>query len=524
MKRILLYSLFLCISLNLLSMENQISPLHQAVLNNDLNAVKKLVDEGADIKGKDSNGKTAFDYAVTQKAYKKIAAYLYPFYYDLEALENIIGYKFKKVEKIVKAFTPRRVCSDRNYEVFEWFGDAILHEVLTVILDDQRYENANEGELTCARQALEQKETLAELSKRLGFDKYIIKHSGELIAIDMLEDVVESLIAAIYKDGGPVLTQKFINRYWLPMLKNSNKAPASPITVLESIEKLEELKEFTRDSKNLSECKLIYGDLEIIGYCSKDECGGKKMKRIAKYRAARKFIEALPGEFDKFKKMILISPLSREYQIGSDEPEYILDTKRWESNLPSKFSYKINMLSQMLYDNNKDKFPKCDTVKMGKDHDPIFISTLACSWLNGKLTGAPAKTKKVAEENVAKLAYYEWTKQALDGSCDIIIDPRKLVFIESIKKQMSTAGGKNSQQLLLELTQQLGKVKPCYNDYLVGGKIGDPFTGQFYSTVECSDITQEVITGEKCASISKAQKSAASAMLNIIIQKLTKSK
>lgn len=523
MKSLSLYSLFLCIMLNLLSMEDQLTPLHRAVLAKDLEAVKMLIDEGADPREEDNSGKTAFDYAAGSKAYKKIAAYLYPFYYDLESLQNIIGYKFKKVEKIIKAFTTRKFCKERNYQIYEWFGDAILHEVLTVILDDQSYENANEGELTNARQALEQKETLAALSKKLGLDNYIIKDREDCVTIDILEDTVESLIAAIYKDGGALPAQNFIQRFWMPMLKNSKKAPRSPSNLLESL-KERGCTEYIRTTTNLTQIKLVFGGLEITGTCSKNECKSKDMERIARYRAASKFIEALPTEFGEFKEMILISPLSTDYQINSDETEYFLDTNRWESNLPSKFSYKVYMVSQMLHGNDKDKAPKFETLNSGRDHDPIFISTLSCSWLNEKLTGEPGKTKKAAEENVAKLAYELWRRGSLGFDFDSTIDPRKLAFIELVKKQLNMAGGRNAQQLLHELTQQLTKGSPIYSDYLVGGKIGDPFTGNFYSTVTCFDITKQVITGQKCTSISKARKSAAGIMLNIIMQELTKTK
>lgn len=317
MNRIGIYALFFSISLNLFAMQNQGSQLHQAVLANDLEAVKKLKESGVNLDEKDSKGQTAFDCAVKNKACKKIAAYLYPFYYELEELENKIGYKFKNVEKLIKAFTTREFCPKRNYQTYEWFGDAVLHLVLTVILDNQGYDGAQEGKLTQARAALEQKETLAELSEWLGFGKYIIKSQKSITTIDKLEDVLEAVIAAIYKDGGLIPAQNFIQKYWAPMLKNNGKVPASPIKILakwkQSTKK--ECKEFREQPNDLVQCRLVHGDFEIIESCNKQLGNLATTQRMTSYRAARAFIEALPNEYAEYKEMLLISPFSEEYKI-----------------------------------------------------------------------------------------------------------------------------------------------------------------------------------------------------------------
>lgn len=92
---------------------------------------------------------------------------------------------------------------NNNYERLEWIGDSILKYLTTIHLF-KMYPNATEEELNVRRSSIIRNETLVEISMDLGLDKYIM-YSGEE-KLDKhnkaLADVVESIIAAIYIDGG----------------------------------------------------------------------------------------------------------------------------------------------------------------------------------------------------------------------------------------------------------------------------------------------------------------------------------
>lgn len=78
-----------------------------------------------------------------------------------------------------------------------------------------------EGFLTAARSATVRTESLSAISKKYGFDVYIKMSKGEESTggrnnPSILEDVIESLIGAIFLDGGSDATQGFFDNFILP--------------------------------------------------------------------------------------------------------------------------------------------------------------------------------------------------------------------------------------------------------------------------------------------------------------------
>ena len=102
----------------------------------------------------------------------------------------------------------------RSYQLSEWGGDTIIHFVLTQYLLD-RYspegqEDAcpQEGELTNLRATMECNKQLAAISRRLGFDRFIVIHPSLVdpkqsrTSVDVLADVFEAFVQALYRDSG----------------------------------------------------------------------------------------------------------------------------------------------------------------------------------------------------------------------------------------------------------------------------------------------------------------------------------
>ena len=93
---------------------------------------------------------------------------------------------------------------EENNERLEFLGDAVLHLVIAHYLFE-RYPNMNEGFLTTTRTKLVNGEMLAWLSKRLGFETYILL-SNQIEANNgrgnknILEDTFEAFIGAIFLD------------------------------------------------------------------------------------------------------------------------------------------------------------------------------------------------------------------------------------------------------------------------------------------------------------------------------------
>ena len=107
---------------------------------------------------------------------------------------------------------------DISYETMEFLGDAILGSVVSAYLYKRFYEThkQNEGFLTKIKIRIICGENLYQLSKDLSFGKHIVmsKHvddkcSGRMNS-NILEDVFEAFIGALYLDGNYAVAEKFI--------------------------------------------------------------------------------------------------------------------------------------------------------------------------------------------------------------------------------------------------------------------------------------------------------------------------
>ena len=86
-------------------------------------------------------------------------------------IQKTINYKFNNEQLLARAFTHRSI-SELNYERLELLGDAIIRLVITHYLYSQ-YDQANEGSLSREIQTIISKDTLADISLRLGLVNYV---------------------------------------------------------------------------------------------------------------------------------------------------------------------------------------------------------------------------------------------------------------------------------------------------------------------------------------------------------------
>jgi len=93
-----------------------------------------------------------------------------------------------------------------SYERSEWYGDAVIHLALTEYLF-ARYPNENEGFLTKLRSKLENTKSLANLTKIIGLNEYVLisnlieSQDGRYKNNSILEDVFEAFISALVHDS-----------------------------------------------------------------------------------------------------------------------------------------------------------------------------------------------------------------------------------------------------------------------------------------------------------------------------------
>ena len=135
--------------------------------------------------------------------------------------ERRIGYVFKNKELLRKALTHASSAEHRlvSNERLEFLGDAILGAVVCELLF-LRYPDYLEGDLTKIKSVVVSRQTCAKISEALGLQEILIVGkgvaAGQTIPPSLLADVFESLIAAIYLDGGNAAASKFIEELMGP--------------------------------------------------------------------------------------------------------------------------------------------------------------------------------------------------------------------------------------------------------------------------------------------------------------------
>jgi ribonuclease-3 len=136
-----------------------------------------------------------------------------------DLVNRMVGTKIKNMELYQRAFTHKSALRrysglTGSYETLEFMGDSVLGFIITKHLFDL-HEKEQEGFLTKARTKMVRGKTLCEISKVLGLDKLILMdEKGERNNWNMneniMEDVFEALIGAIYLDLGMVHAKKFV--------------------------------------------------------------------------------------------------------------------------------------------------------------------------------------------------------------------------------------------------------------------------------------------------------------------------
>jgi len=142
----------------------------------------------------------------------------------LAALERRIGYKFTDRELLRTALTHasaiagRRTSPHDTYERLEFLGDRVLGLVIAEMLLDA-YPTASEGDIARRFNDMVRNEACAETAVALDLGQWIVMggseaQSGGREKSTILGDVCESLIGAIYLDGGLEPTARFIQDNW----------------------------------------------------------------------------------------------------------------------------------------------------------------------------------------------------------------------------------------------------------------------------------------------------------------------
>lgn len=126
-----------------------------------------------------------------------------------------------------------------TYERLEFLGDRILGMVIADWLY-HRFPNEPEGKMSRRYNVLVARETCAEVGQALDLPRYIrlgrqAREDNANMSENVLGDVVEAMIGAIYLDGGLERAEAFIRVNWSPFVEEQRKAPVHPKSALQEI-------------------------------------------------------------------------------------------------------------------------------------------------------------------------------------------------------------------------------------------------------------------------------------------------
>ena len=143
----------------------------------------------------------------------------------MRELQNAIGYHFQNPDLLQQALThtsyANEVCQNGlySYERLEFLGDSILGFTTADYLLSA-FPQLHEGDLSKLRADLVCEASLAQTARKLNLGQYLRLGRGEEACggrekPSIIADVVESVIAAIYLDGGLAAAQRFIYAFVL---------------------------------------------------------------------------------------------------------------------------------------------------------------------------------------------------------------------------------------------------------------------------------------------------------------------
>jgi ribonuclease III len=137
-------------------------------------------------------------------------------------LEKIIGYRFKDRALLFEALSHRSSLKDTgkpSNERLEFLGDAILGSIVSTFLYKNNTHHS-EGDLTRMKAGLVNETVLAQVAQSFHLGDFLFmspeeEKSGGRTRPSITADAFESLIGAIYLDGGYIQAEQLVNKYIL---------------------------------------------------------------------------------------------------------------------------------------------------------------------------------------------------------------------------------------------------------------------------------------------------------------------
>jgi ribonuclease-3 len=145
----------------------------------------------------------------------------------VQQIQQVLDYQFQDPQILDEAFLHSSAAGNRlrSNERMEFLGDSVLSLVICDTLF-RRFLNYQEGDLTKIKSRLVSRKTCADIANELELPSFMRVGKGMERTRAMSGSVaaasLESVIAAIYLDGGMAAAEKFILRVFDPMIAEAD--------------------------------------------------------------------------------------------------------------------------------------------------------------------------------------------------------------------------------------------------------------------------------------------------------------
>jgi ribonuclease-3 len=152
-------------------------------------------------------------------------------------IKNTLGVPPKDLSLYERAVTHSSREDGGDYERLEFLGDRVLGLSIASWLFD-RYRDEPEGKLSWRLNALVSGVVCAEVAREMGVQPYLrlgkqAKEDGAAESENVLGDVVESLLGAVYLEHGFDAAQAFVHARWESRIDDQVRAPQHPKSALQ---------------------------------------------------------------------------------------------------------------------------------------------------------------------------------------------------------------------------------------------------------------------------------------------------
>ncbi|MDP2619464.1 MAG: ribonuclease III [Hyphomicrobiales bacterium] len=160
---------------------------------------------------------------------------------DAERLAEVLGYGFRQQTHLMEALTHASATGEAqkngDYQRLEFLGDRVLGLIVADMLVEA-FPKADEGELARRFNALVRRETCVEVARALDLGAHVILGQSEIASGGrnkraILADACESVIGAIYRDGGFEAARAFVARNWKPLMLAADRPRRDAKTALQ---------------------------------------------------------------------------------------------------------------------------------------------------------------------------------------------------------------------------------------------------------------------------------------------------